>query len=84
MRSIAETFNVFSSHSNDSKTFYFLPLDVCHTVQKIYKLPLKLIAHSFQQPSSGGQCKITLGANKPVVDPNTLFPGRRIDLKTME
>ncbi|CAF5029905.1 unnamed protein product, partial [Rotaria sp. Silwood1] len=50
---------------------------VCHTIQKAYKLPLKLVARSFQQPSSAstaGQCKITLGANKPVVDLNTVFP----------
>ncbi|CAF3434621.1 unnamed protein product [Rotaria sp. Silwood1] len=50
---------------------------VCHTIQKTYKLPLKLVARSFQQPSSAStavQCKITLGANKPVVDLNTVFP----------
>ncbi|UJR27621.1 hypothetical protein I4U23_008902 [Adineta vaga] len=51
--------------------------NVCHTIQKAYKLPLKLVARSFQQATStatGSQCKITLGANKPVVDMNTLFP----------
>ncbi|CAF1140201.1 unnamed protein product [Adineta steineri] len=48
--------------------------NVCHTVQKTYKLPLKLVARSFQQSSTGGQCKLTLGANKPVVDLNTVFP----------
>ncbi len=56
-------------------------LDICHTTQKTYKLPLKLVARSVQQlPSAAtaGQCKITLGANKPVVDLNTLFPGRII------
>lgn len=56
-------------------------LGVCHTIQKTYKLPLKLVARSIQQlPSAAtaGQCKITLGANKPVVDLNTLFPGRII------
>ncbi|CAF0861236.1 unnamed protein product [Rotaria sordida] len=50
----------------------------CQTIQKAYKLPLKLVARSFQQPLSaaatGSQCKITLGANKPVVDLNTIFP----------
>ncbi|CAF0802521.1 unnamed protein product [Adineta ricciae] len=51
--------------------------NVCHTIQKAYKLPLKLVARSFQQVASsaaGSQCKITLGANKPVVDLNLLFP----------
>ncbi|CAF2420164.1 unnamed protein product [Rotaria sp. Silwood2] len=51
--------------------------NTCHTIQKTYKLPLKLVARSFQQPPSAataGQCKITLGANKPVVDLNTVFP----------
>jgi hypothetical protein len=56
-------------------------LDISHTTQKTYKLPLKLVARSVQQlPSAAtaGQCKITLGTNKPVVDLNTLFPGKRI------
>jgi hypothetical protein len=55
--------------------------NISHTTQKTYKLPLKLVARSVQQlPSAAtaGQCKITLGTNKPVVDLNTLFPGKRI------
>jgi hypothetical protein len=55
-------------------------LDVCHTIQKAYKLPLKLVARPCQQPPSAataGQCKVTLGANKPVADLNTLFPGTK-------
>lgn len=37
---------------------------------------MKLVARSVQQlpsASTAGQCKITLGANKPVVDLSTLF-----------
>lgn len=58
----------------------FLHSDVCHTNQKVHKLPLKLVARSVQQvPSSAtaGQCKITLGTNKPVVDISTLFSGTK-------
>lgn len=50
--------------------------NVCHTNQKVHKLPLKLVARSVQQAptaATAGQCKITLGANKPVVDLSTLF-----------
>jgi hypothetical protein len=83
------TFTVSYNTMSDSKfnikitriSFEILTLDVCHTIQKTYKLPLKLVARAFQQPPSAataGQCKITLGANKPVVDLNTLFPGKTI------
>lgn len=39
---------------------------------------MKLVAHAVQQAPSAanaGSCKITIGANKPVVDPGTIFPG---------
>ncbi|CAF2035963.1 unnamed protein product [Rotaria magnacalcarata] len=51
--------------------------NICHTIQKSYKLPVKLVARSYQQPISAtiaGQCKITLGANKPVTDLSRVFP----------
>jgi len=48
-----------------------------HTIQKVHKLPLKLVARPLQQapsPANAGSCKITIGANKPVVDPGIIFP----------
>lgn len=83
------TFTVSYNTMSDSTLIFFcirhlLPscdyhLDICHTTQKTYKLPLKLVARPVQQmPSAAtaGQCKITLGANKPVVDLGSLFSGK--------
>lgn len=86
--SLEATFTVSYNTMSDSKStcfpisycFYLhCHLDISHTIQKTYKLPLKLVARSVQQlPSAAtaGQCKITLGANKPVVDLSSLFSGR--------
>ena len=83
------TFTVSYNTMSDStlisihSSYYFAVdhhLDISHTTQKTYKLPLKLVARSVQQlPSAAtaGQCKLTLGANKPVVDLSSLFSGTK-------
>lgn len=65
----------------DEMIYSFLFLDICQTIQKTYKLPLKLVARPCQQSlsnSNASQCKVTLGANKPVADLNRIFPGKNI------
>ena len=54
--------------------------DASHAVQKSFRLPLKLVARGIQQVNSSnntGRCKITIGTNRPVVDLNHLFPGKK-------
>jgi hypothetical protein len=66
---------LFASHIHPQWT---IP-GIIQSIQKVHKLPLKLVAYPAQQttaPNNADQCKITIGANKPIVDLNSLFPGK--------